>query len=131
MTGHEEAINIGIARAHQSVREAILLLDNWFYEAGVSRLYYSCFYIVRALLLSINIVPATHKGIQQMFGKHYVVRGIVSKETGRFFSELFFMRQESDYKDLSEIKEAMALDLLAGTKSFIAEIEQLIKTQKL
>jgi uncharacterized protein (UPF0332 family) len=34
-----------------------------------------------------------------MFGLHFVQKGIVSKDDGRFFSDLYDRRQTGDYDD--------------------------------
>jgi uncharacterized protein (UPF0332 family) len=130
MTDRNSAIEAGIKRAYISLKAAVLLMENGFYDEGVSRLYYACFYIARALLLQDNVRPTTHKGVQQMFGKHYIVTNILSRETGKFFAELFFMRQESDYSDITEINKEVINELLGAAQGFISEIEKLIKTQE-
>ncbi|GAB3425835.1 HEPN domain-containing protein [Niabella aquatica] len=130
MTDHNKSIEIGVKRAYMSLKAAALLMENGFYDEGVSRLYYACFYIVRALLLQDDLRPTTHKGVQQMFGKNYVIRNILSRETGKFFAELFFMRQESDYSDITEINKEVINELLGAAQGFISEIEKLIKTQE-
>jgi uncharacterized protein (UPF0332 family) len=86
-------------RSVETLKEAKAMIDNGFWNASVNRIYYSCFYAVSALLLLKSVETGSHKGIRQMFGLHFVQKGIVSKEDGRFFSDLYDRRQTGDYDD--------------------------------
>jgi uncharacterized protein (UPF0332 family) len=86
-------------RSVETLKEAKAMIDNGFWNASVNRIYYSCFYAVSALLLLKSVETGSHKGIRQMFGLHFVQKGIVSKDDGRFFSDLYDRRQTGDYDD--------------------------------
>jgi uncharacterized protein (UPF0332 family) len=75
------------------------MIQNGFWNASVNRIYYACYYAVSGLFLKKNIETNSHKGIRLMFGLHFVQSGIVSKEDGRFFSDLCDRRQTGDYDD--------------------------------
>lgn len=84
-----DLIQYRVERALDTLKEARVMIENGFPNAAVNRLYYACYYVVTALLLQKEIETASHKGIRQMFGLHFVHAGLVSKEDGRFFSDLF------------------------------------------
>ena len=84
----EDLINYRIDRSLETIREAEIMMRNCFWNAAVNRIYYSCYYAVSGLLIRKAIDTSTHKGIRQMFGLHFVQAGLVSKEDGRFFSDL-------------------------------------------
>ena len=50
-----------------------------------------------------------HSGVQSLFNRFWVREGRISKDLGRFFSELFDARQASDYGyshfDASEVEQ--------------------------
>ena len=59
-------------------------------------MYYACYYAVCALLIANKIQTKSHDGARQMFSLHFVKTGIVSKEYGRFYSNLFEERTTGD-----------------------------------
>ncbi|OFY92672.1 MAG: antitoxin, partial [Bacteroidetes bacterium RIFCSPLOWO2_12_FULL_31_6] len=95
-------IQYRIDRAKDTIAEANAMIEKCFWNAAVNRLYYACYYAVIALLLKHNFKTQTHSGVCRMFGLHFVKTGFISKEMGRFYSELFDQRQTGDYNDFIE-----------------------------
>lgn len=85
------------------------------------------FYSVAALLLSKDLSSSKHSGLMGLFNREFVKSGLINKELGRFYNEMFDFRQKSDYKDLVkfEIKEVGAWLSKAG--EFITAVKGLIK----
>ena len=76
-----------------------------FWHTAINRLYYACYYAVTALLIKNGYLAHTHKGVYTLFGKHFVLEGIISKEQNKLYATLFELRQNSDYNDWVDIKE--------------------------
>lgn len=51
-TNRSGSIELKIEKCRMLLKEVAVLMDNKFYNAAINRLYYSCFYITRALLLT-------------------------------------------------------------------------------
>jgi uncharacterized protein (UPF0332 family) len=113
-------------RSVETLKEAKAMIGNGFWNASVNRIYYSCFYAVSALLLLKSVETNTHKGIRQMFGLHFVQKGIVTKEDGRFFSDLYDRRQTGDYDDFINYDESTVTQLYIQADGFIKRILELI-----
>lgn len=128
MNSHEnsELVAYKLTRAKNTLKEAELLIDNKMWNAAVNRIYYACFYAVSGLLISKDIMAKKHSGVIQMFGLHFINTGIINKETGKFYSIVFDMRQSGDYNDYFNFEEAEVTCLFEPAKSFILEIEQAI-----
>jgi len=107
------------------------MMDNGFWNASVNRIYYSCYYMVSALLLAKSIETGSHKGIRQMFGFHFVQKGLVSKEDGRFFSDLDDRRQTGDYDDFVNYDEVVASQLFIRADGFVKRMIELIESQRI
>ena len=100
LSDKEAYVKYRLQRADDSLQEAedLLLLGHEF--GAVNRLYYACFYAVNALLYQKSIHSAvTHSGVQRMLGLHFVQSGELSREMGRFYSDLFNKRTKGDYDD--------------------------------
>ena len=73
-----------------------------------------------------TLTAHTHSGVINQFGLHFVTKGIISKEKGKFLKQLFELRQNSDYNDWFIINEKDVKSLFKPAEDFIAEIENLI-----
>ena len=47
----------------------------------------------------------THNGVFTLFGKHFVLEGVVSKEHNKLYGTLLELRQKGDYEDWAIIEE--------------------------
>ncbi len=63
-----------------------------------------------------------------MFGLHFVQKGFVSKEDGRFFSGLYDRRQSGDYDDFILYDENTVNQIYRQADEFIDRIFRLINT---
>jgi uncharacterized protein (UPF0332 family) len=123
MTGsNADLINYRIDRSLETLKEANVLIQNAFWNASMNRIYYACYYAVSALLLKANIDSNSHKGIRQMFGLHYIQNGLVSKEDGRLFSDLYDRRQTGDYDDFVYYEEEIIKIYYHEAQGFIQRI---------
>lgn len=127
MTGDTpELIAYRMQRSHETLQEARMMVDSGFWIGAVNRIYYACYYAISALLLKNDICVQTHKGVRQKFGHCFVVTGLVSKEMGRYFSDLFDRRHAGDYDDFVTYDKEICEILLAKAVEFIDVIEKLI-----
>ena len=121
-----DLIRYRIMRSKETMKEVKILLENDFWNAAVNRLYYACFYAISALLLKNNITAQTHSGIRQMFGLHFVKTKIISRELGKFYTDLFDKRQTGDYADFVFFDRESVEHLIPISKELIQKIENLL-----
>lgn len=96
------------------------------FDFAIADLYYTCFYYLRALLLTRGTKYQTHKGALIGFNKLFVKEGCASDELSRFLEKLAAYRLEADYKST----EFTANDVAAMVKkaeAFIAFAEEYLK----
>jgi uncharacterized protein (UPF0332 family) len=105
----QELVKYRIAKARETFKEVDLHIKNELWNTAVNRLYYACYYAVIALLIDKEIQTQTHAGVRQMFGLHFVKPGIVDNSIGKFFTDIFDLRQAGDYDDYIEFSKEMSL----------------------
>jgi uncharacterized protein (UPF0332 family) len=120
-------INYRLEISLETLEDARLLLSNNRYRSAMNRLYYSCFYAVTALLLSIGLSSKTHKGLKLLFNQHFVKTNIISEKNAVFYSKLFNFRQENDYHYVEYSNEDRLEDLFEEAESFISIIKSIIE----
>lgn len=100
MSENYDPTNLKIIKAEALMAEVDLLLENKFYATAISRIYYSCFHVVKALLLTKDLIPKTHSGVISMLGQHIIKTGLFESKHSAFFSDLMQERIDDDYSDL-------------------------------
>jgi uncharacterized protein (UPF0332 family) len=122
----KELVQYRINRAKDTLSEVNIHVENELWNTAVNRLYYACYYAVSALLLQHKIQAQTHAGVRQMFGLHFVKKGLISRDLAKFYTEIFDKRQTSDYEDYLELNRDEVVTLLPLAEQLIEEIEKLL-----
>lgn len=65
--------------------------------------------------------------MRQLFGLHFVKEDIIARESGKFYSDLFDLRQSGDYDDFTQFSNETLNDLLPDAEKFIEDIENIVK----
>ncbi len=119
-------ISYRITRATDTFKEVQLHIENELWATAINRLYYAVFYAVSALLLKNNILAQSHAGARQMFGLHFIKTGMIPKELGKLYSEIFDMRHIGDYDDFVDFTKEDVLYVYEPAKELLSMIEQLV-----
>lgn len=61
-----------LEEANEKLDSAKLLLENEYFKDAVSRAYYCMYNAARALLLTKDVSPKTHKGLIAKFGEEFM-----------------------------------------------------------
>ena len=117
---------IRLQRAKETMLEVKSNMELGYWRLAANRLYYACYYAVVALLVKNEINAHTHAGVINQFGLHFVTKELISKEQGKFYKQLFNLRQSGDYDDWFYIDEKDISPLLQPAENFIKTIENLI-----
>ena len=129
MSGYntDDYIKYRLQKANETIAETKVLLENKFWNTAVNRMYYACFYAVGALLVKNDVETSSHSGSRQKFGQLFVKTGLISRDLGKHYSDLFEKRQKGDYNDFFDLDEETALRLYQPFIDFIKEIEKLFE----
>ncbi len=128
MTGSKrDLVEYRIKRAKDTFEDALILAEKNKWNSAINRLYYAAYYAVIALLLKSDIKITTHNGVKSNFSEHFIKTGIISKDLGKIFSQLFTWRQKGDYDDLFDFEKEKVLPYLEPVKELIENIQQLVK----
>jgi len=118
-----------IGQAQETLFDAEKMLEeNLTPRSIANRAYYSMFYALLALFIdqSMNIRTSKHSGVISFFDKEFVHTGKFEKHYSRILHTVFHMRQEGDYKELSEITRDDAGQSIEHAKTFLDAIKEFI-----
>ena len=120
-------VSYRLSRAKETLAEVPHLRDMGYFNTAVNRLYYACYYAAVALLTKYHISTGTHSGVKTMLGMHFVSKGLISKESGRAFSNLFDSRQRGDYDEFVYSTLEEVDELYPKAQRFISEVDALLE----
>ncbi len=89
-------------------------------------MYYSCFHITKALLLTNDLIPKTHSGTINLLHQHFVQPGFFDFDQASFFSRLMQERIEDDYSDFMIVTEEDVNEFIEPAREYVAYVERLI-----
>ena len=127
MTLQHASIELKLTKAKSLLAEVPILLENKFNITAINRLYYACYHATRALLLTKNIMPKTHKGVVIMLQKHFVLEKLLDEKYGALYSTLMEERMDDDYSDYLSVDEETIREFTLFANEYIPIIEILIK----
>lgn len=122
----DDIVRYRLERAGQTFEESVLMQQAGHWNACANRLYYAAFYAVTALLARDGLASSKHSGVKALFNKYYVKTGLVSKENGRLYNQLFEARQEGDYLDFVVFDQETVEPWMLKVKNFIQAIFELV-----
>lgn len=120
-------VNLRIEKAQKAYHQARVNLSMGFVEVSANRFYYSAYYAVSALLIAKGFTAQTHSGIIAIFGREFVKTGIVTKDDGKLYSQLFSYRLKGDYDDNYDLDISEIVPLEEPIGLFISKICSLAK----
>jgi len=112
-----------IAVAREDYRNAGELLDIGKPRLAISRIYYSVFYYMTALLLTKNMKFKSHKSVVVFFNKEFVKTDLFPQRDYKLVKEAFELRQEADYQ-LIHHGEKIVEDIINGVGEFSERAEK-------
>ena len=112
-----------LSEAQETLREAELLLEGSAFRGSVNRSYYAMFYAVLGLLATRGLGTSKHSGVMGLFDREFVKTGLFPKELSRSLHRAFDERQVSDYGEMLEPDQELAIGLLKRAQVFVSEIE--------
>jgi len=124
----EALLRYRMEQAHDTLREAEILLTAAALRGTINRAYYAMFYALLALLATKQLGTSKHSGAISLFDREFVKTGVFPRELSRSLHLAFDRRQTHDYGEMVEIDQQIAEETLAEAKSFVAAIESHLRS---
>ncbi len=122
----KDLIEYRLNRAKDTLDDARILAEKSKWNSTINRLYYSAYYAVTALLLKLDLSTTTHNGVKSNFSEHFIKTGLISKDLGKIYSQLFTWRQKGDYDDLFYFEKDKVEPYFKPVKELIDIVEKII-----
>ena len=116
-----------VERAYNTLDEAKEVAGQGWYNLSANRLYYALWYVGSALLISIGHPVKTHSGMIAQINLHYVKTGILSFDDGALLSQMFSLRQSSDYEDFKQVTKEQLEELTPQVRELVEKLKNLIE----
>lgn len=123
-------VELLLERAALKLSAAKMLFDEKYYDDAVSRAYYSMYFAAKAMLLTKDIAPKTHKGLIRMFGMEFINKGFIEKMYGEALSTAKEDREDADYSLICEITKEEAEFVVGDAEMFLDRIKEALMNIK-
>jgi len=120
-----DLVKYRLKKAKDTLSDSKKYLENATLESTVNRIYYSMFYAVNGLLLTMGLSSSKHSGVLLIFNREIVNKGHLEKKWGEFYSDMFKRRQKGDYQDFVEFQKQDVKAWLKKSEEFIDKIAKL------
>ncbi len=117
-----------MGRALDSIREAEALANIGLWNGCVNRLYYACFFAISALMAREGLAANKHTRVRSFFNQHFVRTGLVSRDFGTLYNDLFENRQDADYVDYVSFDEQRVRPWIEGAQRFVTQVEEILQS---
>ncbi len=122
-----DRIQCHLEEAEEKLASANLLLQNGYFKDAVSRAYYCMYNAARALLLTKEISPKTHKGLISKFGEEFMKMEDDAKNYAAILHKGEDLREMADYGVFKEISRDMAESVIDDAELFLKKIREVLK----
>jgi uncharacterized protein (UPF0332 family) len=124
----EDLLRYRMEQAHETLREAEILLNESALRGAINRAYYAMFYALLALLATKQLGTSRHSGVLALFDREFVKTGMFPRELSRSLHLAFDRRQTYDYGEMSPASRQTAEETLADAQTFVAAIESHLRS---
>lgn len=108
-----------LGKAARAIRSAERLLENGDADFAASRIYYACFYIAEALLLTRGLHFSSHGQVHGQYGLLFAKTKLLDPAFHRLLDDAFELRQAADYEIDVTINPEVVQELIEGERSFL------------
>jgi uncharacterized protein (UPF0332 family) len=121
-----EIMRLRVENAKRLLESSQALIDIGDYKSSANRSYYAVFSAMRASLALLKIDSKKHSGVISAFRQHFIKSGKLPPELSDTITELFIIRNESDYNDFYVIAKEDVSAQLKNARQFVFEVEALL-----
>ncbi len=125
--GKAELVGFRLKRVEEASQMTQLSIENKFWNSAATHLYYTCFYLIQALLADKGLEVKTHKGLKAIFAQEFITTGILDVRWGKLVSKLFNLRQMGDYGDITPLSEQDVLPFIQEVNTFKTTVNSLLQ----
>ena len=119
----EDLLRYRMEQAHETLREAEILLSESALRGTISRAYYAMFYAVLALLATKQLGTSKHSGALALFDREFVKTGVFPRELSRSLHLAYDRRQTHDYGEMVRVHRSIAEETMGDAMTFVAAVE--------
>lgn len=124
----EDLLCYRMEQAHETLREAEILLNESALRGTINRAYYAMFYALLALLATKRLGTSKHSGALALFDREFVKTGVFPRELSRSLRLAFDRRQTHDYGEIAQVDCQIAEKTLADARAFVEAIESHLRS---
>ncbi len=116
-----------LSQVDEALDLARMAVQKGYWNSAMSRLYYTCFYLITALFAKHHIQAHTHTGVKTVFSLQFIREGKIESKWGKLLAMLLDKRQIGDYGDFPSFSNEQVMPLLEEVGEFRLVMLQMLK----
>jgi len=119
----EDLLRYRMEQAHETLREAEILLAEAALRGTVNRACYAMFYALLGLLATRQLGTSKHSGAISLFDREFVKTGLFPRELSRALHLSFARRQRYDCGEMIPLTGEVTEETLQDARMFVVAVE--------
>lgn len=122
----KEMVRLQLDRAERFIAQADKLLEDQFYDLAANRYYYACYHAIQGLFIHDGLSCHTHKGLHQMLGLNYVIKGKFDARLSAFLRTMEQLREKADYNCVYDITKDEVVEMKQPSREIVALVQNMV-----
>lgn len=123
-----QAVQYWWKMAEEVLQSAKLEEQAGLLHSAVNRAYYAAFYAATAALLDRGLQFRKHTGVRAALHREFVKKGLLPKDIGLLYDQLFEARQHGDYLIITDFEPEAVREMVQGAAQFLEAVRPLIRS---
>ena len=115
----QDLIDLRLAQAAESLKEARLLIDQKMCRGAMDRVYFTMFYCACAMLATKEFGPSRDGNVAAKFHREFIRTGLIPREIGGRFKQATQLHQDADLGSHAPPGCQRMKELLADAENFV------------
>ena len=125
----QDLIDLRLAQAAESLKEARLLVDQKMCRGAMDRVYFTMFYCACALLATKEFGPSRDGDVAAKFHREFVRTGLIPREIGERFKKATQLHEDAGIGPQAPPDSARMKELVADAENFVTTTKLFVGKQ--
>lgn len=122
----KDLVRLQLERSEKFLGQADQMLQMKCYDLAANRYYYACYHAIQGLFIHDGLTSHTHRGMHQVLGINYVMKGKFDAKLSGFLRTMEQLREKADYNCTYDVTPEEVQEMREPSNQIIQLVKQLI-----
>lgn len=121
-----ELVKLQLERADRFFAQAEQMMTMGCLDLAANRYYYACYHAIQGLFINDELSSHTHKGMHQVLGLNYVLKGKFDAKLSGFLRTMEQLREKADYNCTYDVTMEEVQEMQEPSRQIIQLVKHLV-----